>query len=188
MRMKKLSSWISESLPRWWVIVLLLIVAVLVEYDNNPKVLEHKTSECNYAQNETESDIRSGLAKRYVKEWEAWRRLDVRLAERIIAAADAQRVPHHIAFGLIAVESGFDSLAVSSAGAVGLTQVMLNTARIYDAGIVTRNLMGVDKNLNIGFRYYHDLLHTIWGRRRLRNFTGRSTRPTQIRCLDDEAH
>jgi len=164
--MKRLKNWAS-SRPDWRdfliVVAVLVTVPVFVKYDNNPKVLEHKTSECNYAQNETEPDIRRGLAERYVKEWGAWWRLDVRLAERIIEAADAQRVPHAIAFALIATESGFDSTAISKAGAIGLAQVRLPTARIYDHNISTSDLQRVDKNLKIGFRYYHDLLHRFDG-------------------------
>jgi soluble lytic murein transglycosylase-like protein len=67
------------------------------------------------------------------------------------------------AFGLVAIESGFDSLAISSAGAVGLTQVKPSTARIYDKSVSVESLQKVDENLNIGLRYYHDLLHMFDG-------------------------
>jgi soluble lytic murein transglycosylase-like protein len=172
-------------MPKWWVFVLLLLVAVLVEYDNDPRVLESKLEECdNAASVQTEPDIKSGLAERYVDEWEAWWRLDVRLAERIIEAADAQRVPHAIAFGLIAVESGFDSTAISSAGAIGLTQVRLPTARIYNSRIRATDLQRVDENLNIGFRYYHDLLHRFDGDVTLA-LAAYNMGPTKVRSLGD---
>lgn len=165
MKMKKFKAWVSDwmfiSIP---VAVAILFIPLLVEYDNNPKVLEHRTEECdNVTSVETEPDIKRGLAKRYVKEWEAWWRLDEQLARRIIEGADAQRVPHHIAFALIAIESGFDSTAISSAGAIGLTQVMLPTARMYDSRILTRDLQRVEKNIEIGLHYYHDLLHRYDG-------------------------
>ena len=161
--MKKFKNWIFKK-GGWTVIVAAIAIPLIVSYDNNPVVLEHRLEECDHAPSvQTEPDIKRGLAQRYVKEWEAWWRLDERLAQRIIAAADSQRVPHAIAFALVATESGFDSTAISTAGAVGLTQVRLPTARIYDPGVFTIDLQKVDKNLNIGFRYYHDLLHRFDG-------------------------
>jgi soluble lytic murein transglycosylase-like protein len=161
--MKKFKHWLFRQ-GGWTVVVAAIAIPLIVSYDNNPAVLEHRLEECDHAApSETEPDIRTGLAERYVKEWEAWWRLDERLAERIIAAADAERVPHHIAFALVAVESGFDSTAISTAGAIGLTQVRLPTARMYDSGVFTRDLQRADKNLEIGFRYYHDLLHRYDG-------------------------
>ncbi len=43
-------------------------------------------------------------------------------------------------------------------GAVGLTQVLPSTARLYEPGLTTQQLYDRDTNLRIGFRYLRDLL------------------------------
>ena len=50
-------------------------------------------------------------------------------ADRINRAADEAQLPQNLVFGLIRQESRFISLALSSAGARGLMQVMPSTAR-----------------------------------------------------------
>src|SRR5207247_1895238 len=50
------------------------------------------------------------------------------------------------------------ALLVSTVGAVGLTQVLPSTARLYEPGLTTQQLYDRDTNLRIGFRYLRDLL------------------------------
>lgn len=80
------------------------------------------------------------------------------LASAIYDIALAEGIEPGLAFRLVSVESGFDLHAKSSAGAVGLTQVLPTTARFYDAGLTTTQLYDRDTNLRLGFRYLHDLL------------------------------
>lgn len=80
------------------------------------------------------------------------------LASAIYDIALAEGIEPGLAFRLVRVESGFDLHAKSSAGAVGLTQVLPGTARFYDAGLTTTQLYDRDTNLRLGFRYLHDLL------------------------------
>ncbi len=63
-----------------------------------------------------------------------------------------------LAFRLVNLESGFDVRAVSSAGAIGLAQVMPATAEYYRAGISLGELFYPATNLEIGFRYLAELL------------------------------
>src|SRR5439155_21216839 len=63
-----------------------------------------------------------------------------------------------LAFRLVKVESGFNPRAMSHVGAVGLTQVLPSTARLYEPGLTTQQLYDRDTNLRIGFRYLRDLL------------------------------
>lgn len=161
--MNKLRAWGSESIPRWWVFVLLLMVAVLVEYDDNPNVLESKGVVLERTPGLQPSETVDSVALRYVEAWGDWWRMDLTLARQIIQAADKERVPHHVAFGLIAVESGFNSKAVGRAGEVGLTQIKPSTARMYDSRITAEKLKVPETNLTYGLRYFHDLLHRFNG-------------------------
>jgi len=161
--MKRFKTWASEAIPRWWVFVLLLLVAVLVEYDNDPAVLEARIENVRLADEGPPTATEDSLAARYAEAWSGWWRMDTELARRIIRIADQEQVPHHVAFGLVALESGFDSLAIGKAGEVGLTQIKPSTARIYDRSVSTSSLKKADKNLELGLRYFHDLIHEFNG-------------------------
>lgn len=87
-----------------------------------------------------------------------WYGIDRDLAERIHDAARAEGVPTRLAFGLVRVESRFDSAAVSSAGALGLTQVMPATARGVEPEVEREELFRAETNLRIGMRYLRGLL------------------------------
>jgi soluble lytic murein transglycosylase-like protein len=51
------------------------------------------------------------------------------LAERLLAVADREGIDARLAVALVAIESGWQTEAVSSAGALGLGQLMPGTAR-----------------------------------------------------------
>lgn len=80
------------------------------------------------------------------------------LASAVYDIALAEGIEPGLAFRLVSVESGFDPHAKSSAGALGLTQVLPSTARLYEAGLSPNQLYDRDTNLRLGFRYLHDLL------------------------------
>jgi soluble lytic murein transglycosylase-like protein len=87
---------------------------------------------------------------------------DVPYAAQIAAAADANQVERHLLAALVRVESNFDPLARSSAGAVGLAQLMPGTARLMGlrvdsrAGVDERTV--VERSLDGGAHYLHDQL------------------------------
>ena len=91
-----------------------------------------------------------GWARRY--------RIDHDLATAIHDIARQEGINPSLAFRLVQVESRFKQTAVSSASAIGYTQLMLPTARFYDRDITRNELFDRDTNLQIGFRYLHDLL------------------------------
>ncbi len=83
-------------------------------------------------------------------------------------AALAHQVDYALLQALIATESGFDPSAVSSKGAVGLMQVIPDTAARYGIqsdrfGSAHKKLMDVRTNINTGTRYLHDLLQMFPG-------------------------
>ncbi|HEX8245677.1 MAG TPA: lytic transglycosylase domain-containing protein [Longimicrobium sp.] len=80
------------------------------------------------------------------------------LARAIKKAADANRIPAELAFGLVRTESGFKNTATSPVGAVGLTQLMPATARMFQRGITRSDLRNPEVNLRIGFRYLRELM------------------------------
>ena len=85
------------------------------------------------------------------------------MAALIYDTAVEERIDPEIGFRLIKVESGFNSRAVSSAGALGLAQVLPNTARYFVPDLDDHQLFDRALNLRIGFRYLHDLIVTFEG-------------------------
>lgn len=96
-----------------------------------------------------------GFARRY--------RIEEDLAEAIYEAAVAERIDPALAFPLVRLESRFKTRAVSSVGAIGLTQLMLPTARIYKPDVTREELFDRDLNLRIGFRYLRDVIKIYRG-------------------------
>ena len=68
-----------------------------------------------------------------------------------------------LAFSLVEAESHFTPTAVSAAGAIGYTQILPSTARLYEPGLTTRQLYDRATNLHLGFRYLRDLLERYDG-------------------------
>jgi len=85
-------------------------------------------------------------------------RIPADLAGAIYDAAIAERIDPDLAFPLVRLESNFKESALSSAGAIGLTQLMLSTAKFYDASLTRERLHERNTNLRIGFRYLRDLI------------------------------
>lgn len=85
-------------------------------------------------------------------------RIDAALSAEIFDAAMNAGIDPELAFPLVRLESEFKPQAVSSAGAVGLTQLMLPTARFYDKEVSRDDLLEPATNLRIGFRYLRDLI------------------------------
>ncbi len=85
-------------------------------------------------------------------------RIAADLAASVYDAALLEHVDPELAFPLVRLESEFRDTARSSVGAIGLTQLMLSTARFYDPDITREKLYDRDTNLRIGFRYLRDLI------------------------------
>ena len=77
-----------------------------------------------------------------------------RFASRIAEAASRYRVPEALLHAVISIESAYDPNAISRAGAVGLMQLMPETAQRY--GVADRR--NPSANLSGGARYLRDLL------------------------------
>jgi soluble lytic murein transglycosylase-like protein len=80
------------------------------------------------------------------------------LTQAVYDIALAEGVEPGLAFRLVKIESRFDLRAKSIAGAVGLTQILPSTARLYEPGLTTEQIYDRDTNLRLGLRYLHDLL------------------------------
>ena len=85
------------------------------------------------------------------------------LSAAIYDAAVAERLDPALAFPLVRLESQFNPKALSPVGAVGLTQLMVPTARGYIPGVTREDLYDRDLNLTIGFRYLRDLIKMYKG-------------------------
>jgi soluble lytic murein transglycosylase-like protein len=85
------------------------------------------------------------------------------LAEAIFDAATAEQIDPALAFPLVRLESEFKQRATSPVGAIGLTQLMLGTARGYLPDVTREQLYERDLNLRIGFRYLRDLIREYRG-------------------------
>jgi soluble lytic murein transglycosylase-like protein len=90
-------------------------------------------------------------------------RIPAELATSIYDIAVSEGVDPALAFSLVRVESGFARQAVSSAGAVGLTQVMPSTAFWLQPGLTHGELFEPQTNLRLGFRYLRLMLQQYQG-------------------------
>jgi soluble lytic murein transglycosylase-like protein len=89
------------------------------------------------------------------------------LAAAIYDVALSEGVDPGLAFRLVRTESGFNVNAKSKAGALGFTQVLPSTARLYEPGLTNKQLFDRSTNLRLGFRYLRDLLERYDGNLRL---------------------
>jgi soluble lytic murein transglycosylase-like protein len=83
-----------------------------------------------------------------------------RFAELIEQVAERHQVDVKLVHAVIQAESAYDASAISTAGAVGLMQLMPDTARRY--GVTNRN--DPIQNVNGGTRYLKDLLRMFGSR------------------------
>lgn len=105
--------------------------------------------------------------KRLVKTWKGWVEQESRIATQdfhknkkkytstIDYYADQYRLPKALLHAVITAESAYDPNAISRAGAVGLMQLMPETAKRYGV----RNRRNPSDNINGGTQYLKDLLH-----------------------------
>lgn len=96
-------------------------------------------------------------------QYSAHYRIPADLATAIYDVALSEGIDPGLAFRLVKVESGFTQRAKSRAGAIGFTQVLPSTARLYEPGLTTQQLYDRDTNLRLGFRYLRDLLERYDG-------------------------
>jgi soluble lytic murein transglycosylase-like protein len=89
------------------------------------------------------------------------------LAAAIYDVALSEGVDPGLAFRLVRTESGFTLNAKSKVGAIGYTQVLPSTARLYEPGLTNKQLFERSTNLRLGFRYLRDLLERYNGDLRL---------------------
>ncbi len=85
------------------------------------------------------------------------------LAQSIYDVALAEGVDPALAFRLVKAESAFNPNARSRVGAIGYTQVLPSTARLYEPGLTNKQLYERNTNLRLGFRYLRDLLERYEG-------------------------
>ena len=85
------------------------------------------------------------------------------LSAAIYDVALAEGVEPGLAFRLVKTESNFNAKAKSKVGALGYTQVLPSTARLYEPGLTVQQLYDKNTNLRLGFRYLRDLLERYEG-------------------------
>lgn len=85
------------------------------------------------------------------------------LSRRIYDAAVTAGIEPELGFRLVRVESVFDPKAESPVGALGLTQLMPSTARLFEPNVTREQLLNPDVNLRIGFRYLRGLIREYDG-------------------------
>lgn len=90
-----------------------------------------------------------------------WTRADIR--DLVIEEAERQGVPAHLALAVARVESNFNPDAVSRAGALGVMQIMPQTAED-ELGISRYRLHDPATNVRAGVRFLRHLIETYDGR------------------------
>lgn len=107
--------------------------------------------------------------------------ISAELAASIYDIATAEGIEPDLAFRVVKHESRFKVRATSPVGAVGLTQVMVPTARYFQPNITREKLYDRDTNLRIGFRYLRTLIDENDGNVRLALLTyNRGPRAVQL--------
>ena len=109
---------------------------------------------------------KSDKYKRLVKTWKGWTEAKSQIALRDMKKnkrkytstinwfADHYHLPKSLIHAVVTAESAYDPNAISKAGAVGLMQLMPETARRYGV----KNRRNPSDNLSGGTRYLRDLL------------------------------
>jgi soluble lytic murein transglycosylase-like protein len=85
------------------------------------------------------------------------------LTAAIYDIALAEGLDPALTFPLVKAESNFNRRATSKVGAIGYTQILLSTARLYEPGLTPARLYDQSTNLRLGFRYLRDLLERYQG-------------------------
>lgn len=85
-------------------------------------------------------------------------KISAELARKIYDTALRQKLEPELAFRVVNVESEFKTTALSPVGAIGLTQLMLATARGFEPNVTREELLDAETNLRIGFRYLRALI------------------------------
>jgi len=89
------------------------------------------------------------------------------LAGKVFDASVREGVDPELAFRLVRLESEFNPRAISKVGALGLTQLMPSTAKLYDKTVTREKLFVPEVNLRVGFKYLRTLLDMYKGNVRL---------------------
>ncbi len=98
-----------------------------------------------------------------VLEYSARFNLDGDLAVLIYDIALHEGIDPELGFRVVHAESRFNPRAISSAGALGLVQVMPNTARMFVPDLTDDELFDAELNLRIGFRFLRHMLEKYSG-------------------------
>lgn len=106
---------------------------------------------------------KSSAVARFARQY----RIPVSLADQIYSAAVAEGIEPRIAFGLVQTESSFRRTVISSAGAVGYTQLLPSTANWIAPGTKRSDLFNTRTNLRVGFKYLNYLVDKYKGNMRL---------------------
>jgi soluble lytic murein transglycosylase-like protein len=85
------------------------------------------------------------------------------LAALIYDASKGEGIDPDLAFRLVKLESEFNPKAISTAGAIGLTQLMPATARFFQKGVRAEQLYEPALNVRIGLRYIRTLMDEYKG-------------------------
>ena len=112
---------------------------------------------------EGEAPAREFLRAQALLDYTARFDLDPALTASIYDIALEEGLDPELGFRVVYAESRFNRKAKSSAGALGLAQVMPNTARIFDPGLADEDLFDAEVNLRIGFRFLRQLLDGYQG-------------------------
>ena len=84
--------------------------------------------------------------------------IPVDLARKIHDTAIRQGIEPELGFRIVQLESEFKTSALSPVGAIGLTQLMLGTARGFEPNVTREGLQDAETNLRIGFKYLRALI------------------------------
>ena len=126
----------------------------------NKKISQNKTDDFENSQNSDESE----KTKIKFSDFELKLMYPIKFEEEINQKANKYKQSPYLFLSLIREESHFDKNAKSSAGALGLSQIMQNTANyIEKREISTETLLNPEENIEIGLKYFTYLVNYFKG-------------------------
>jgi hypothetical protein len=172
------TKWSDLPLPVWALVVVTAALGLAVALTGRPDASNPAVAELSSRVSLLSAEVRDLHSEIELKSLEVERldlihayssefRIPADLATQTYDIALAEGVNPDLAFNLVRVESGFRRSAVSSAGAIGYTQIRPSTAQWLDPSVQTRDLFDPATNLHLGFRYFRYLLDEYNGDTRL---------------------
>ncbi|RMX06842.1 lytic transglycosylase domain-containing protein [Corticibacter populi] len=167
--------WISHTVDgrigSYWLVLMIWLTLAVPAHGADVYVSFDADGQAQFAEKPLDENYRllfKDMAQVNVTTGPASRRAPPEVRRVLEQAAERHGLDYMLLHAVTEAESGFNVRAISPKGAIGLMQLMPDTARRYgvpgtDAADLRRNLHGIQVNVDAGSRYLKDLLRLFDG-------------------------